>query len=75
MTTAADGTALIPVIPNSAPFINIVQDSTFLPFVIIPSDTQHPYAPSYIGAPNGPFSTQGGNFTTYAIDACMIDFV
>lgn len=75
MTTIADGSALIPIIPNSAVFINLIQNSTFLPFCIVPGNTSNPYTLPYIKAPNGPFSTQVSNFVTYAVDGCMMDFI
>jgi len=46
-----------------------------LPFVQVCGDSSLPYSAPALYSPAGPFNNQNASFVTYAVDACMFDFI
>lgn len=74
VTTLADGSALIPIIPNSCIYGTGFLTSR-LPFVQVCGNSTLPYSVPGLFSPPGPFQNQNTSFVTYAVDACMFDFI
>lgn len=46
-----------------------------LPFVQVCGNSSLPYSVPGLFSPSGPFQNQNTSFVTYAVDACMFDFI
>lgn len=76
VSTLADGTALVTIIPDYCVNSSFLIDSYYLPSVSVAAgSTTNPFAatPTYNGI--GPFFAQQANMSTYAIDSVQIDFI
>lgn len=76
VTTLADGTALVTIIPEYCVNGSTISNSFSLPPVSVASaSTTNPFAaiPSYDAA--GPFNAQLANMSTFAVDSVQIDFI
>lgn len=75
MVTNAAGNVTVCIVPNSCIFGAGSGIISRLPFLIVSGDSDLPYKNPYYSSPNGPFQPQTANIMTYAVDACMVDFV
>lgn len=77
ITTLANGTSIVVIVPMSCVFGQWVANGKYLPFVQNASggssDTPYQNAGSYITP--GPFNSQLGNIMTYSVDAVTVDFM
>lgn len=72
----ADGTACCVIVPLSSIYGGGISNGSRIPFITVAAtSTDNPYANTPAFSPPGPFQSQAGNFTTYNVDACMLDFI